>query len=401
MKDDDRQLDLCVKCGTCRTMCPVFRVTGEEGGVARGKISILQALYRGNTRFSEETLDFLNQCVTCGSCEFVCPRDVPFLQIIENARAKALRDGQISLSKKIALKLISGKRGISAAAGLGRLLPGDSGLQYKLPLIKRHIPKPGKSLDSLLPPFSPPLGRYRFDVLYFPGCAMRYLYTETAKNLVTLLNRLGVGVFLDFGQKCCGFPHLTAGDTKTFEQLMSHNNQTFSAFKDKIKYIVTACATCGSALKNNYELPVEILDINELLVDVLDAHFQLKSDKKRPVTRFHHPCHLMKHQHVKDQPEDILKEISDFGEMEGADFCCGFGGSFSVFEGELSRGIGDKKAEMIKQSFAETGIKEEVLVTSCPGCILQLSDSLKRNGIHVPVKHIVDVIIEYMEESHD
>lgn len=394
-------LDLCVKCGTCRTMCPVFRVTGDEGGVARGKISILQALYQGNTRFSEETLDFLNRCVTCGSCEFVCPRDVPFLEIIETARARAVADGQIRIGKKVALKLISTNKGVSGSAWIGRLVPGDSGLQFKVPLVNRHIPKPGKPLDSRLPEYLPPGGKKSFDVLYFPGCSMRYLYTDTAIHVVRVLNRLGVGVYLDFDQKCCGFPHLTAGDRKTFNQLSSHNISRFSEFKDKVDYIVTACATCGSALKNNYELPMPILDINELLVDVLDIHLRPSIHENRLSTRFHHPCHLLKHQNVKRQPEQMLAEISDYKEMEGADFCCGFGGSFSVFEGKLSRQIGDKKSEMVKQSFQVDSIKEEVLVTSCPGCMLQLTDSLKRNGIHVPVKHIIDIIFEQMEETHD
>jgi len=382
-------------------MCPVFRVTGEEGGVARGKISILQALYNGDTRFSEETLDFLNRCVTCGSCEFVCPRDVPFLEIIEDAREKAVDDGQISLAKKIALKLISGNKGIKGTTKLAHLIPGESGLNFKIPLINRHIPKPGKPLDSILPDYSPSTGRKVFDVVYFPGCAMRYLYTDTAKHLVTVLNRLGVGVYLDFGQKCCGFPHLTAGDRKTFNTLSTHNSDRFSAFKEKADYIVTACATCGSALKNNYNLPMKVLDINELLVDVLDVHFGERTDGNGLATRFHHPCHLLKHQQVKTQPERILSELSDYEEMAGSDFCCGFGGSFSVFEGKLSRQIGDKKAKMVKQSFAEAGIKKEVLVTSCPGCMLQLTDSLKRNEIHVPVKHIIDIIFEQMEEPHD
>ncbi|RLE24346.1 MAG: hypothetical protein DRJ08_01070 [Acidobacteria bacterium] len=397
----NESLSLCVKCGTCRTMCPVFRVTGEEGGVARGKISILQALYNGDTRFSEETLDFLNRCVTCGSCEFVCPRDVPFLEIIEDAREKAVDDGQISLAKKIALKLISGNKGIKGTTKLAHLIPGESGLNFKIPLINRHIPKPGKPLDSILPDYSPSTGRKVFDVVYFPGCAMRYLYTDTAKHLVTVLNRLGVGVYLDFGQKCCGFPHLTAGDRKTFNTLSTHNSDRFSAFKGKADYIVTACATCGSALKNNYNLPMKVLDINELLVDVLDVHFGERTDGNGLATRFHHPCHLLKHQQVKTQPERILSELSDYEEMAGSDFCCGFGGSFSVFEGKLSRQIGDKKAKMVKQSFAEAGIKKEVLVTSCPGCMLQLTDSLKRNEIHVPVKHIIDIIFEQMEEPHD
>ncbi len=399
MKKDN--LNICVKCGTCRTVCPVFQVTGDEGGVARGKISILQALYQGNTRFSEETLDVLNECVTCGSCEFSCPRNVPFLEIIETARARAVKDGQIRIAKKVALKLLSTNKGISGLTVMGRLVPGDSGLQFKLPLISRHIPKPGKPLDSLVQEYSPPIGKRLFDVLYFPGCSMRYLYTETAIRVIKVLNSLGVGVYLDFSQKCCGFPHLTAGDEDTFDKLFSHNTSRFSEFTGKVDYLVTACATCGSALKNNYHLPITALDINELLVDVLDLHPEISSHKKRPSTRFHHPCHLLKHQDVKSQPEKILEELTDFREMEGSDFCCGFGGSFSIFESGLSRHIGDKKARMVEQSFKNDGIKEKVLVTSCPGCMLQLTDSLIRNGIHVPVKHIIDIIFENMEETYD
>ncbi len=389
-----QQMELCVKCGNCRFKCPVFQTTLDEGGVARGKITLLQLLMKQDEKFSEETLHYLDSCVVCGSCQYICPRDVDYLSIIEFARAKAVKDNQISRAKKFLLNFLSNNKNLKFASFAKNIFLRKSGLVFKLPKIERHFPLPEKPLEKKIKPYNNAEREKRFDVLFFPGCATRFIFSDTGYKLVKVLNRLGVGVYFEERLSCCGFPHLTAGDKETFEELMAYNSKLFEEYKNKVRYIVSGCATCGSNLTNNYNLPVEFIDINALLLDVLEY----KPKKRLDVdTYYHHPCHLMKHQGVKNQPEELLDAVSNRKKLEGEDFCCGFGGSFSIFQAEVSKKIGDRKADMVKNSIKDNP-QRSVVVTSCPGCIIQLKDSLKRNNLPYKTVHIIDLIYSEMEE---
>jgi len=390
----EQQMDLCVKCGNCRFNCPVFKTILDEGGVARGKITLLQFLLKDGEKFSEETLSYLDSCVVCGSCQYICPRDVDYLSIIEFARHKAVKDNQVKRGKKAFLKFLSSNKNLKFVSLAKSLFSKKSGLVFKLPKIERHFPLPDKPLEKLVGEYGKPEGEKKFDILFFPGCATRFVFSKTGYKLVRVLNKLGVGVYFEKDLRCCGFPHLTAGDRDTFEELRDFNLKIFEKYKSKVKFIVSGCATCGSNLLNNYKLPVGFKDINSLLVNVLDYKPRKKLDK---TSFFHHPCHLMKHQGVKKEPEKILDMLTERKHLEGEDFCCGFGGSFSVFEADLSKKIGNKKTEMIKKSVGDD-FENSVLITSCPGCIIQLNDGLKRNNLPLETVHIVDLIYEEMED---
>jgi glycolate oxidase iron-sulfur subunit len=385
----------CVKCGTCKTVCPVFIATGKESHVARGKIALLEVLLDSEEKFSDKTYEILSSCVVCGSCQFVCPRDVQYIDIIEMAREKAVKEGKIPLMKKVMLTGLTKNKLLKTASALSEVLPESSGLYYKLPLINKYFPKFQKQLDTKIRNYNFGEKSKIFDILFFPGCGTRYIFSDTGKKLVSVLNKLGIGVYFEKDFKCCGFPHLTAGEKQLFEKLKAHNLQLFDSYKGKVKYIVSGCATCGSALVNNYNLPVPYKDINQIIFENID---NLTLKKLNTNTYYHHPCHLLKHQNVKEEPVNLLKQVSNLKKMEGDDVCCGFGGSFSIFQSKLSNDIGDNKGKMIKQTVEKSQEKEKVVVTSCPGCIIQLTDTVYRNHIDVKVMHIIDILYKGLED---
>jgi glycolate oxidase iron-sulfur subunit len=77
-----------------------------------------------------------------------------------------------------------------------------------------------------------------------------------------------------------------------------------------------------------------------------------------------------------------------FKEMFEADRCCGSGGSFSLQHYDISAAIGKRKRDNIVQSGCE------VVATSCPACMLQLTDMLSQAGDRVQVKHAIEVYAE-------
>jgi len=398
------ELDQCVKCGTCRTVCPVFQVSGREGDTARGKLSILGYLYRDGDRFSRETMDFLHHCVMCGSCEYACPRSVPILQLLAAAREKAMGEGSEGQAKQWILHAISKNDTWKTLSSLSSMLPADSGLIFKLPVINRYWPAPEEDLLTTIRPYEPPTSKHKFDVLFFPGCSTRFFFGDTGRKLVHILNRLGVGVFTDKRFSCCGFPHYTAGDRATADRLQKENQAIFREYGNRPRYIVTGCATCGNRLKQTITgEEVKVLDINELLVDHLDAPSMIRASGVVPsgILLYHDPCHLAKHQGVRQQPRQLLAEVAEVQDLSENERCCGFGGSFSVFESELSGKIGDLKVRDIEQSAEVSRTSEPVVVSSCPGCLMQLNDAMRRNGMNGKAIHIVDILYRVMEESDE
>ena len=74
--------------------------------------------------------------------------------------------------------------------------------------------------------------------------------------------------------------------------------------------------------------------------------------------------------------------------MAEADYCCGCGGSFNLQHYDLSKDIGTRKRDNI------VATKADVVATSCPACMLQLSDMLSRHQDKVAVKHVMEIYAE-------
>jgi len=118
------------------------------------------------------------------------------------------------------------------------------------------------------------------------------------------------------------------------------------------------------------------------------------TDGRVPVA-YHDPCHLKKSLGVASQPRTVIRANSDceLREMAEADGCCGMGGSFNLQHHDISRRIGDRKAEAI----IATGAK--VLATGCPACMLQISDALSRAGAKVAIRHPVELYADYLRSG--
>ncbi len=72
--------------------------------------------------------------------------------------------------------------------------------------------------------------------------------------------------------------------------------------------------------------------------------------------------------------------------MHKANACCGLGGTFSVHHYQTSRRLGAIKASAIAESGAE------MVATACPGCIMQLQDSLDQAGLPQRTGHVLELV---------
>jgi len=394
----------CVKCGLCRSVCAAFDILQKEPGVARGKMALIEALQEKELKAEPRIAQLLSTCLLCGKCQANCPNMVNYMNVMLAARAQLVQESGIPLNKKLLLELFHSNKRMELAMKLARIaqhillrkIPEQSGLRlrFPLPFIRgNHIfPQVAKSFliseyfDEITIPYE------HGKVGLFIGCATNYLLPEIGRSLIELLSKTGYSIVIPPQQGCCGLPATYNGMLELADKLRSKNIEAFK--KTEVGTIITACATCGSALKNYYNFinrsgkPIKVMDMSEFLIQHKND-FEFKPWANGLIT-YHDACHLRNLQNIWQAPRQLLTSVAGerFIEMEEADLCCGFGGLFSVFQPRISQAISDKKAEYITKSGAN------LVLTSCPGCVLYLRDGLARNRQSVQVCHLAEFLRE-------
>ncbi len=411
LEDFRDEIDQCVKCGGCRAYCPAFGAEKHEGRVARGKIALADSLLKGEVDLEEKFLLDMSQCLLCGSCYSQCPNKVHTEDIVAATRREiANRKGLSTFGAGVgtilkhpkAMNLLA-KAGGAMSKLLFKQIPEQSGLRLR-------FPAPFITADRTLPPITAKPFRERCPesitgkadmptVLFFTGCGINYMYPETGEALLKALRFIGVNVIVPKSQVCCGLPAVSAGAAKTVESLAEENLAVFE--HHNYDYIVTACASCHSGITQIYSgMGEEFASYQDKVMDIFvflvkygfaEKLAELPKTTEQIRVTYHDPCHLRNHGITKE-PRAILKALPqvDFVEMEDAGTCCGLGGTYSVYHYDTSKKIGAKKAGHITDSGAE------LVATDCPGCIMQLQDSINHADEKQRAVHILDLVAEVL-----
>jgi glycolate oxidase iron-sulfur subunit len=417
IKRFESDLEQCMKCGFCTFWCPVYQEERVESSVARGKNMMVRGLLAGDLEYTKEFAARLNKCTLCMTCTANCPSKANIPNVIVAARADTVRARGVKFPYNIVYRWLLPRRTLFgsivrfASWFQGVFLPRTEGTIRHLSMFLSALGK-GRQIPQIAPRFlrqivpvvnRPPAGvETRMKVGYFTGCMTDFVFPDLGEHIVDFLTRNGVEVVVPKEQGCCGAPaFLGAGDFDTGRKLADTNVKAF----ENVDYIVSDCATCTSSLKDYAKYLADtperkeayarfgekVYDISQFLVDVLklpaSAYKAVPEVKGKKVT-WHDPCHLVRHLGIKDQPRQIIKSIPDveYVEMPNADRCCGMAGTFSVYYYDLSQKIADKKVESIKSTGAD------IVVSSCPGCEIQLIDSTIRNKLPVKVMHIMELL---------
>jgi glycolate oxidase iron-sulfur subunit len=411
------ELDKCTKCGFCMSYCPVYQEERIESSVARGKIMLIRALLSGELTATDEMRKQLNKCTLCMTCAQNCPAATQVPTVITAARADEVRQKGLPFPYHVIFRWLLPRRRLFgyvvrlASWFQAIFMPKTEGsirhLSFFLSALGkgRHIPQIApKFLRQSVPEINrTPQGvETRYTVGYFTGCMTDFVFPELGKKIISFLTRNGVEVFVPRGQGCCGAPvFLGAGDFATGRRMADANVQ---AFKD-LDYIITDCATCASAMKDYVKFladtserkrdyaayAAKVKDITEFLVDIAQlpaSAYRVANEYKGKSVTWHEPCHLGRYLGVKDQPRKILKSLTDinFIEMTDAGRCCGMAGTFSIYFYDLSQKIAERKIADIKSTGAD------IVATDCPGCQIQLIDSLTRHGLPQKALHIMELL---------
>ena len=400
------ELIRCNKCGFCLAGCPIYKVTGIEWTVARGRLTLLRSVLDKELELRELTEPIFN-CLTCNCCVDHCPMGIATDEIILRARAERLKEeGQPWIQQLIFHKLLpppsrlhkllrplgwlqaSGLRSTARRLGLTKLL-GSIGKAEPIlsPIPFRH------HITNIS---SPKLEHPKYRVAYFIGCAGINLTPQVAEATIRVLNKHNVEVVIpDF--VCCGMPAYGYGDMESVLTMARKNiNLTLSL---EVDAIITTCATCGSMLKRyphllnddvDYSAQVsaftsKVKDISEFLVDI--GLINEMGTLKHRVT-YHDPCHLGRFQKVTNQPRQILQSIPgvEFIEMAESNICCGAAGSYNLGHYDLSMKVLARKMQNVAQTNAD------ILVTCCPGCSMQLAHGIREHRLEMKSMELIELL---------
>ncbi len=424
------EIDKCVKCGTCRSICPTTRVLGRESACARGKLTLIKAYLDGEIEMSETFMRHIKECAMCGGCRDVCPAGVKTTDVYLAARAEFVEKKGLPFLASLIFKNLDSSRLMPFALKLGTRFKGlffkgaetDTGLvsRFSLPLVgggrlmpevagtffldRKEVRKLGKRQKK----GGDQMGSSSANIAFFAGCGVNYLMPDVGSASLKCIERTGSTVSVPKGQVCCGMPAYYTGDMETARRLAKKNIEVFESYD--YDYVATSCATCSHGLKTVFKnlfkdddemreragaFAEKVRDITELLardlgpMEAASTGSEETGSSDRPVSvTYHDPCHLNRNQGIKAEPRALLEGTDgiEFKNMKFACSCCGLGGGLSMTNYDLSIAISKRKADGALASGAD------VVATACPGCIVQLRDAMHRYGVDKKVVHVVELL---------
>jgi len=226
-------------------------------------------------------------------------------------------------------------------------------------------------------------------------CLMNVFRPNIGFSAVDLLRAAGCEVEVPDSQTCCGQPAYSAGDDETAAKMARQLIEQFEGYD----YLVSPSGSCIGTVRKYPQLladdpqwagraealAAKSFELLSFLVDVreLDIHARYPGR-----ATYHDSCSGLRQLGVKRQPRDLLSRVDglELAEMEDAEVCCGFGGSFCVKYPQISEKMVDDKLKSIADSGADTLLGGDL------GCLMNMAGRLRRVGSKVRVWHTAEVL---------
>ena len=407
---DKALIDECVHCGFCLPTCPTYVLFGEEMDSPRGRIYLMN---KGldEEPMNDEMVRHWDLCLGCMACVTACPSGVQYDKLIESTRQQVERRYERRADDRAFREMIfqffpypNRLRAIAAPMRLyQRFGIGDklrrAGIMQRIPARMRAMEAllPDLPREEKIPDLTGPVGEKRRRVGVLTGCVQRVFFSAVNAATVRVLAAEGCEVVAP-KQGCCGALSTHAGRE---EESLDFARQTIDTFEElNLDNVIVNAAGCGSTMKEyGYLLrddpeyaeraktfSAKVRDVSEFLQEL----GPVAERNPLPVTAaYHDACHLAHAQGIRKQPRQTLKQIPgmDVKEIREAEICCGSAGIYNMVEPEPAAELGERKANNILKTGAQ------MIVTSNPGCMLQIQASLKKMGRDgLPMAHPVEVL---------
>ena len=234
-------------------------------------------------------------------------------------------------------------------------------------------------------------------VSLFVTCIVDQFFPRVGMAMAETLERLGCAVDFPEAQTCCGQPAFNSGYRDEARGVAAHFLDTF----DGCDYVVAPSGSCTSMVTHHYEelfagdarrleqlhrLAPRVFEYSQFLTSVLEVD-ALGARFPHKVT-YHDGCHALRELKIKQQPRQLLSLVEGLQlvEMEPAEECCGFGGTFSVKFASVSSAMAETKIDAILRTGAE------YVVSADSSCLMQIEGRMRRDGHAVRAIHLAEVL---------
>ncbi|PPA70826.1 (Fe-S)-binding protein [Jeotgalibacillus proteolyticus] len=413
----------CVKCGYCLPSCPTYLAFGKESHSPRGRIQLVKLAAEGKIGI-EDLENPIDYCLGCRACETVCPTNVEYGKILDSAidvLGEYRKDKQ-SFSEK-AIRTVIFKQALPNKKMLK--LVGTGLRLYQKTKADKVVRKSGvinkvspslAAMEQITPTIEKPLARNpyhelpkkkktKLKVAFFTGCIMDTFFSRVNDLSMKLLQKANCEVVFLKEQTCCGALHQHSAEKETAIKLAKHNIEAFE--KLECDFIINAIGGCGAALVEYhhlfdpgstwYERAKTFAEKNKDISYILSRlELPIVNTINRRIT-YQPSCHLTNVQKVVQEPMRLIEQIPgiEFARMKSQDLCCGSAGIYNIVHHEESMKILDMKMKTVQET------KPHLIVTTNPGCHLQMILGVKREGLEgkIDVKHIVELLAEACDVS--
>ncbi|MBS2007188.1 MAG: (Fe-S)-binding protein [Cyanobacteria bacterium SZAS TMP-1] len=421
-------LESCIHCGLCLPACPTYLATGREMESPRGRIYLINQWQESGRPMDERAAEHIDTCLGCLGCQTACPSGVNYEELLNTTRALStdrlsplarsfMRFSFTQLLPHYGRLLLLGsllrfvqRMGlddlfvkITRALGSPSLLGRLASWQMFVPRVPVHVSLPRKSWKS---------GAKVGQVALFAGCVMDVFYNHVNLAAIKLLKKRSLVVEVP-PQTCCGALAFHAGFVDIARDLARKN---IDLLKGNDPVVVTA-AGCGAMLKDYGHLLAEdpaysqaardfsarVQDLSQTLYKFelpagADGDEQPKNVHSSEKIVYHAACHLAHAQGVRMEPAALLSDRAALTgahlyDLPEAEHCCGSAGIYNLLNTEMSLAVLERKMKFIEESGAD------VVVTSNPGCMLQIEAGAKARGLNVKVKHLAEALADSLPEE--
>ena len=228
-------------------------------------------------------------------------------------------------------------------------------------------------------------------------CLVDFFRPTVGLASVKLLEDAGCEVIVPEAQTCCGQPAYNNGDRKDAQDIARTVVDEFEGFD----YVVVPSGSCAGMLHAHYPgllkddpayaeraqgLADRTFELIFFLHDIMGVDF-VGAAYNGTVT-YHDSCSALRELKIKEEPRDLLTSVDGLTlkEMSDTESCCGFGGTFCVKYPEISNKMIEAKTKAIAACGADTILSADL------GCLLNIAGKLQREGSHVKVRHVAEVL---------
>jgi len=227
---------------------------------------------------------------------------------------------------------------------------------------------------------------------------------EVAAAALRVLNRLGLAVHIPPRQVCCGAMYQHNGEVAAARRMASRNLLAFSA--QPAQPILTTASGCADHLRaysgldgiaepgQAAQFAGRVTDISRFLCHSAWPE-ELALEPLPLKVAVHDPCSLRNGLGQAEGPYELLRKIPGIRlyALGGNSLCCGAAGTYLLQQAEMSAVLGARKIEALRRD------PPDLLVTSNPGCALQLAAGIRAAGLDIEVLHPVQLLDRQMRPS--